>query len=113
MKLYKDIIKLYKDIMRCSKPTRYRYLAAGLVVYLLVFSSFALFHAYHDNELIDAQGCEIGLWLQHGQVSLFSKPALPVFVLLLFYVVPLLQHFLLPAGPRQISSRSPPAFSTL
>ena len=100
-------------MLRCSKPTRYSYLATGLAVYLLVFSSFALFHAYQSSELIDAQGCEIGQWIQHGQVSLFSKPVLPVFVLFLFYVVPLLQHFLLPAGPGRISSRSPPVFSTL
>ena len=95
------------------KPTRFSYLATGLVVYLLVFSSFALFHAYQNSELIDAQGCEIGRWLQHGQVSLFSKPDIRVLVLFLLYVVPLLHHLFLPAGPREISSRSPPAFSTV
>jgi len=44
-------------------------LTLGLTFYLLLFSSFALYHAYANNELIDSRGCQIGEWVQHGQTA--------------------------------------------
>lgn len=54
---------------------------AALVVYLLLFSGFALFHAYSEDELIDPHGCAIGLWVQHGQASLPFLAALALFLI--------------------------------
>lgn len=43
-------------------------LVLGLVFYVLLFSVLALFHAYANDELSNAHGCPIGLWIQHGHV---------------------------------------------
>ena len=43
-------------------------LVLGLVFYVLLFSALALFHAYANDELSNAHGCPIGLWIQHGHV---------------------------------------------
>jgi hypothetical protein len=45
------------------------WISAALVLYLLLFSTFALYHAYAENELIDSHGCQIGQWVQHTQVT--------------------------------------------
>jgi len=43
---------------------RWRALAITLLLlYLLLFSVFALFHAYAANELDGAHGCNIGQWI--------------------------------------------------
>jgi hypothetical protein len=44
----------------------------GFALYLLLFSAFALQHAYANNELIDPHGCQIGLWVQHGQTAVLG-----------------------------------------
>ncbi len=58
--------------MALRKPKLFHFLVLGLTFYLLLFSAFALFHAYANNELADTHGCQIGLWVQHGQVLTFA-----------------------------------------
>ncbi|MEW6681875.1 MAG: hypothetical protein AB1451_03000 [Nitrospirota bacterium] len=41
----------------------------GLVLYLGLFSGFALLHAYGQDELADAHGCVIGAWVQHANAT--------------------------------------------
>jgi hypothetical protein len=41
----------------------------GLVLYLVLFSGFALLHAYGQDELADPHGCVIGAWVQHANAS--------------------------------------------
>lgn len=54
----------------------------GLVLYLALFSGFALFHAYAQNELTDPHGCLIGTWVQHANAAAASTPPLATFVCL-------------------------------
>jgi hypothetical protein len=53
-------------------------LTLGLTLYLLLFSAFALYHAYANNELIDPHGCQVGLWVQHGQTAVIGLALLAV-----------------------------------
>lgn len=41
----------------------------GLVLYLGLFSGFALLHAYGQGELVDPHGCVIGAWVQHANAT--------------------------------------------
>jgi hypothetical protein len=41
----------------------------GLVLYLALFSGFALLHAYAQDELTDPHGCVIGAWVQHANAA--------------------------------------------
>ena len=53
-----------------NRKARLRWRSVGitlLLIYLLLFSVFALFHAYVANELDDAYGCDIGQWIHLGQ----------------------------------------------
>jgi hypothetical protein len=56
-----------------SRPSRARTLAITLLLlYFLLFSIFALFHAYAANELDGAHGCNIGQWIHLGlQAAVF------------------------------------------
>ena len=47
-------------------------LTLGLAVYLLLFSTFALYHAYANDELVNSHGCQIGEWVLHGQADLVA-----------------------------------------
>jgi hypothetical protein len=58
--------------MHLEKKKLVAHFTLGLVFYLLLFSSFALFHAYANNELSNPQGCHIGLWVQHGQATFLT-----------------------------------------
>jgi len=58
---------------------------AVLIVYLLLFSAFSLFHAYSENELADTRGCAIGLSVSHGQALLPILAALALFLIPLTY----------------------------
>jgi hypothetical protein len=51
-------------------------LTLGLAVYLLLFSAFALYHAYANSELIDSRGCQIGEWVMHGQADVAAASCL-------------------------------------
>ncbi len=44
-------------------------LILSLVGYLFLFSWAALVHAYAQNELSDAHGCVIGVWVQHANAT--------------------------------------------
>ena len=81
------------------------------VLYLLLFSCFALFHAYTNNELSDPQGCQIGLWVQHGQQTLLAALVLVPCVLVLFQLAPNRQSVFPFMALRVPSARAPPAFS--
>jgi hypothetical protein len=86
-------------------------LALGLVVYLFLFSSFALFHAYANDELSDPKGCPIGAWIQqdNGHLPIQIGVALALFVLLLR--VTHRQAIPLPIPVILFLTRAPPAFS--
>ena len=60
----------------------------GLVLYLLLFSAFALFHAYANDELTDAHGCQIGLWVQHGETAVLTIVLISTTLTTLFYTNP-------------------------
>ncbi len=64
-----------------KKDHALRLLTLGLVLYLLLFSGFALFHAYSEDELVDPHGCAIGTWVQHSQASIPFLAALAVFLI--------------------------------
>lgn len=53
-----------------NRKARLRWRSLGitlLLVYLLLFSIFSLFHAYAANELDGSHGCNIGQWIHLGQ----------------------------------------------
>ena len=58
-----------------NRNTRRRWRALAvtlLLLYFLLFSVFALFHAYAANELDGAHGCNIGQWIHLGlQAAVF------------------------------------------
>ena len=56
---------------------------AVLVAYILLFSAFALFHAYSENELSDSHECAIGMSVSHSQALL------PILIVLAFFLIPL------------------------
>jgi hypothetical protein len=56
----------------------------GLVLYLLVFSEWAVFHAYANDELSDPQGCNIGVWVQQGQQVLLANLSVAFGLFVLF-----------------------------
>jgi len=58
--------------VRFPKTNFISYITLGLVLYLLLFSAFALFHVYANDEIADAHGCQIGLWVQHGETAILS-----------------------------------------
>ncbi len=58
-------------------------LALGLACFLLLFSAFALFHAYANDELIDPNGCQIGQWVHNGQVVVAAVLSLSMALLVL------------------------------
>jgi hypothetical protein len=96
-----------------KKDRALRLLTLGLVLYLFLFSGFALFHAYSEDELIDSHGCTIGLWVQHSQASLPFLAALALFLIHLTgsplprLLLPVEQMFL------QRATRAPPHHASL
>jgi len=65
------------------KHSRLSALALGLACFLLFFSAFALFHAYANDELIDPNGCQIGQWVQNGQVVVAAALSLSLALLVI------------------------------
>ncbi|MFQ5950301.1 MAG: hypothetical protein ACE5J1_06415 [Nitrospiria bacterium] len=86
-------------------------LATGLVVYLLLFSSFALFHAYSENEIIDSHECAIGFWVQHGQATFTFLVTLAVFLSIIASNLIHQCSFICQSQASQIVPRGPPFFS--
>jgi len=96
-----------------KKDQTLRLLTLGLVLYLLLFSGFALFHAYSEDELVDPHGCVIGAWVQHGQASV---PFLAALALFLIHLTgnPLPKLFLpVEQISLQRATRAPPQFASL
>lgn len=61
----------------------------GWVFYLTLFSSFALLHAYAEDELIDTHGCVIGAWVQQANAPDSSEwPLAPLPCLVGFLDLP-------------------------
>jgi len=83
-------------------------LVLGAILYLSLFSAFALYHAYANDELIDSHGCQIGEWVQHGQTAIIAlalaASTLPVIASL--SCVSSQAAFVLPAFG--LSARAPP-----
>lgn len=67
------ILFQYSNRNRKSYSSRWRTLAITLLLlYFLLFSVFALFHAYAANELDSSHGCNIGQWIHLGlQAAVF------------------------------------------
>jgi|SRR5579863_6221922 len=62
------MLALFSDLNRPTTRTRWRTLGISfLILYLLLFSIFALYHIYVANELDDSHGCSIGEWIHLGQ----------------------------------------------
>lgn len=62
---------------------------SGLVLYLTLFSSLALLHAYAEGELVDAHGCLIGAWVQQANAPDDSEsPQVPQSCLVGFLELP-------------------------
>jgi hypothetical protein len=57
-------------------------------LFLLLFSSFAEYHAYANDELTDAHGCQIGLWVQHGATAILAVVLVSTALTTLFYSNP-------------------------
>jgi hypothetical protein len=57
-------------------------------LYLLLFSSFAEYHAYANDELTDAHGCQIGLWVQHGETAVLAVVLISTALTTFFYTNP-------------------------
>lgn len=84
-----------------------------LIIYILLFSGFALYHAYTNDELSDPQGCSIGLWVLQGQQVLVVALALAIYLPLLFQASPN-QPLVVPAQAlRTLSTRAPPLYFSL
>ena len=96
--------------MRLQKTKLFSHIILGFVLYLLIFSTFALFHAYANDELSDPQGCQIGLWVQHGQQTLLADFVLVPYLPVLFQLVPDQQSVFPSSGLRPRSARAPPTF---
>jgi len=59
-------------MLRTHRKTVLRIALLGLTLYLLLFSGFAVFHAYANDELFDTHGCQIGEWVSHGQAAFYG-----------------------------------------
>lgn len=57
-----------------------RFFTTPLLTYFLFFSCFALYHAYSENEILDAHECTISHWVQHGQAALTFLAPLALFL---------------------------------
>ncbi len=69
---------------RSKQNANLRLAFLGLTLYLLLFSGFAEFHAYANNELGETT-CAIGLWVQQGQAILLGVFLLSVTLICLPY----------------------------
>jgi hypothetical protein len=88
-------------------------LTLGLTLYLLLFSAFALYHAYANNELIDSHGCQIGEWVQHAQITVFSVVLASAILAPVLYLAPAARR--VHPAPRYASAslRGPPRMALL
>jgi hypothetical protein len=81
----------------------------GLVLYLALFSGFALVHVYANDELTDAHGCQIGLWVQHGETAVLAVVLVSTALTTLFFSNPFsLEIFNRKPFRCAVSGRAPP-----
>jgi len=70
------------------KTTGRSLVTLGFVLYLLCFSSFALYHVYAENELVDTHGCQIGEWVLHAQNTVIAVVLVSIILAPLLYFTP-------------------------
>ena len=75
-------------MIQSSQRSHLRSAFLFFTLYLLLFSSFAEYHAYANDELTDAHGCQIGLWLQHGQTAVLTVVLISTVLTTLFHSNP-------------------------
>jgi len=80
----------------------------AFVLYLLLFTSFAEFHAYANNELGETN-CAIGLWVQHGQTAVLSVVLVSAVLASLFYSNPSIKAPYVKPFRFTASLRAPPS----
>jgi hypothetical protein len=73
---------------RVNRRKTLRLSLLGIALYLLLFSSFAEYHAYANDELADAHGCQIGLWVQHGETAVLTVVLVSTALTALFFSNP-------------------------
>lgn len=78
-------------------------------LYLLLFSGFAEFHAYANDELGETT-CAIGLWLQHGQGAILAVVLISTALTSLFSSNPFIRAFIPKPFRSTASLRAPPHF---
>jgi hypothetical protein len=86
------------------------YLLLGILVYLFFFSAFALYHAYANDEILDPKGCHIGLWVQHGQATLWAALSLTFIIICLHNLRFWPDRLYSESNIKLLSARAPPAF---
>jgi len=89
------------------------WIATALVLYLLLFSTFALYHAYAENELIDSHGCQIGEWVQHAQVTVFIVVLVSTALAPVLLSLPMFNFFYHRPFRATASLRGPPSLFAL
>jgi len=72
-------------MFQVNHKTTLRLTLLGFALFLLLFSSFAEYHVYANDELTDAHGCQIGLWVQHGETAVLTVVLISTALTTLFY----------------------------
>ena len=80
----------------------------AFTLYLLLFSGFAEYHAYANNELGETT-CAIGLWVQHGQTAVLSIVLISTVLASLFYSNPSIKVSYVKPFRSTASLRAPPS----
>ncbi|HEY5593605.1 MAG TPA: hypothetical protein VIL61_00405 [Nitrospiria bacterium] len=78
-----------------------------LSLYILLFSGFAEFHAYANNELGETT-CTIGLWVQHGQAAVLAVVLISTALASLHSSNPFIKTFEIKPFRFTVSLRAPP-----
>ena len=79
-----------------------------LSLYILLFSGFAEFHVYTNDELGETS-CAIGLWVQHGQAAALSVLLLSTLIGSFLLSDPMVKVFISNAFHYTASLRAPPS----
>jgi len=88
-------------------------LVLGLTLYLSLFSAFALYHAYANNELVDTHGCQIGEWVQHAQTIVFAVVLPSVVMVPVLFRLPKAQRVRPVPQRASVLLRGPPRMALL
>ena len=92
---------------RASHRTILRPALLVFTLYLLLFSGFAEFHAYTNNELGETT-CAIGLWVQNGQTAILAVVLASTAPAALFSSNPFIRAFIPKPFRSTASLRAPP-----